>query len=170
MKTKRVLRFASALFASLSLATLAFAAAPAAPAPAKASLAQLAWLTGLWRGTSSSGVTAEELISSAEGGVMLSAGREFKNGRCIFFDLVALIEKDGALTLVPHPNGKRSPHTFPLVTFDVSAKRAVFANPAHDFPQTFTYELTAPGRLRITLTGDQKGQAATETYDLALVQ
>ena len=97
---------------------------------------------------------------------MLSTGREFKHGKCVFFDLVAITEKNGAITLVPHPNGKRSPSTFPLVSLDATAQRARFENLSHDFPKTFTYELVAPDRLRITLTGDQKGQPFTETFDL----
>ena len=144
------------------------ATTPAPTAPT-ATLAQLAFLTGSWRGTSTSGTTAEEVISTPEGGVMLSAGREFKDGRCVFFDLVAFTEKNGAITLIPHPNGKRSPRTFPLASFDPTAKRARFENLEHDFPKTFTYELVATDRLRITLTGDQKGQPFTETFDLRRV-
>lgn len=176
MKTKRVFTFAAALLAGLSLtATIKVFAAEPAPSPTAtshaplrppSSLSQLSFLTGLWRGTSSSGATAEELISSPEGGVMLSAGREFKDGKCVFFDLVAFTEKSGAVTLTPHPNGKRSPRTFPLITLDATAQRAVFENREHDFPKTFTYELTAPDRLRITLTGEQKGQPAREIYEL----
>ena len=79
-------------------------------------------------------------------------------------------EKDGAVTLIPHPNGKRSAHTFPLVKSEATAKRATFENKEHDFPKIFIYELVAPDRLRITLTGDQKGQPAKEVYDLQRVK
>lgn len=170
MKTKRIPPFAAVLLIAVSLPFSAFAAEATPAALAPPSLTQLSFLTGLWRGTSGNGVTAEELISTPEGGVMLSAGREFKNGRCIFFDLVVFTEKDGAIALIPHPNGKRSPRTFPLVTLDGSGTttpRAVFENREHDFPQTFTYELTAPDRLRITLVGEQKGRPAREIYELA---
>lgn len=153
---------------SRSLLTVLAAAAfvSIATAQEKANVAQLAFLTGSWRGTSSSGAVAEELISSAEGGVLLSAGREFQGGKCVFFDLVVFMEKDGGITLIPHPSGKRSPHVFPLVKFDAAAKRATFENKEHDFPKTFVYELTGPDHLRITLTGDIKGQTSTEVYDL----
>jgi hypothetical protein len=141
-------------------------AATAAPTPEKPAVAQLAFLAGTWRGTASTGRTVEELISAPEGGVMLSAGREFKEGRCVFFDLVAFVEKDGAVQLIPHPNGRRSPRTFPLVQLDATAHRAVFENPEHDFPKKFTYEIVAPDRLRITLAGDMRGKPATEVFDL----
>lgn len=149
---------------------LALIASAAAPAQEKQSVAQLAFLAGTWRGTSSSGATAEEVFSTAEGGVMLSAGREFQGGKCVFYDLVVFAEKDGAVSLLPHPNGRRSPRMFPLVTFDAAARRATFENPEHDFPKAFTYEIVAPDHLRITLTGVQKGQPAKETYELKRVK
>jgi len=155
-------RFSPSILFWLGVAALATVAS----AQEKSSVAQLAFLTGAWRGTSSSGAAAEELISTAEGGVLLSAGREFQDGKCVFFDLIVFLEKDGVVTLIPHPSGKRSPHVFPLVKFDATAKRATFANKEHDFPKTFTYELAGPDHLRITLTGDIKGKTSTEVYDL----
>ena len=160
---KNPLRLGFALAAALAFASVA-------PAQEKPAVAQLAFLAGSWRGTSSSGTAAEELISTPEGGVMLSAGREFQGDKCVFFDLVTFTEKDGAVVLTPHPNGRRSPHAFPLVKFEAAAKRATFEHKEHDFPKTFVYELVAPDRLRITLTGDQKGQPATEVYDLQRVK
>ena len=152
------------------LAALSLAAATAFCAQEKLSVASLAFLTGSWRGTSSSGATAEELISTAKGGVMLCAGREFQGGKCIFYDLVVFAEQAGAVLLIPNPNGKRSADTFPLVAFDAPGQRATFENLQHDFPKKFVYELVAADHLRITLTGDQKGQPATEVYDLQRVQ
>ena len=160
---KSPFRFTLLALAALSLVTASFA-------QEKFSVAQLAFLTGSWRGSSSSGAAAEELISTPEGGVIVSAGREFQGGKCIFFDLVAFIEKDGAVTLIPHPNGKRSADTFPLVALDTAAKRATFENLKHDFPKTFVYELIAPDHLRITLSGEIKGKPASETYDLQRVK
>jgi hypothetical protein len=146
------------------------APAGAAPAQEKQSVAQLAFLAGTWRGPSSSGATAEEIFSTAEGGVMLSAGREFQGGKCVFYDLVVFVEKDGAVSLIPHPNGRRSPRAFPLVKLEAAARRATFENQEHDFPRKFVYEIVAPDRLRITLSGVQKGQPAKETYDLQRVK
>jgi hypothetical protein len=136
----------------------------------KSSVAQLAFLAGHWRGTSSSGATAEEIVSAPEGGVMLSTGREFQNGKCTFYDLVAFTEKDGTVLLTPHPNGRRSPHAFALVQFDAAAQRATFENKEHDFPKSFLYEIVSSDRLRITLSGEVKGKPMTETYDLRRVK
>jgi hypothetical protein len=128
----------------------------------------LAFLTGDWRSRpDADGRVAEEHFSRPEGGVMLSTGREFVNGKCVFFDLVVFAEDaNGSLVLTPHPKGRRSEHSFPLVAYDAAAKRVVFENTAHDFPKSFAYELVEPDHLRITLTGEIKGEIATEVYEL----
>ena len=82
MKTSRFLLLLALLASSLS-----------AQEKTTGGVAALAFLTGHWRGTSSTGTVAEELISAPEGGVMLATGREFQNGQCVFFDLVAFTEK-----------------------------------------------------------------------------
>jgi hypothetical protein len=74
------------------------------------------------------------------------------------------------VNLIPHPSGKRSPHLFPLVKFEVAAKRVTFENKEHDFPKMFTYELAEPDHLRITLTGEIKGKTSSEVYDLRRVK
>lgn len=143
------------------------AADPSAASPG-AGVAQLAFLTGTWHGATSSGRTADEVISSTEGGVMVSAGREFKDGRCVFFDLSVFAEKAGVLTLQPYPNGKISKDAFPATSLDVTAKRVVFENPAHDFPKKFVYEVKGD-RLKITLSGEMKGKMVEEVFDLSLI-
>ena len=163
---KVVARFAFAVLAPVALAVLALAANTTATKSDP--VAQLAFLTGHWRGTAADGHAAEEIISTPEGGVLLCTGREFERGKCVFFDLVVFVEKAGVLTLIPHPNGKLSPHTFPA-TSDATAKRAVFENAAHDFPKKFVYELIAPDHLRITLTGTIKGESAEDVFDLKRV-
>jgi hypothetical protein len=145
---------------------LAMGRATDAPAGAGSTVTQLSFLTGLWQGTAPGGRTAEELISTGEGGVMLSAGREFKDGKCVFFDLVVFAEKAGKLVLIPHPNGKVSKDVFPATTVDGMKKRAVFENPAHDFPKVFVYEIVDGARLRITLRGEMQGKPVEEVYEL----
>lgn len=150
----RFLAFALILFPTSGLAA------------AESGVASLAFLSGHWRGTSTSGNVAEESISSAEGDIMLSTGREFADGKCVFYDLVVFTERAGTLTLIPHPNGKLSKDVFPATAVDASTKRAVFENPDHDFPKKFVYELVGPDHLRITLSGVLKGKPAEEIYDL----
>ena len=108
------------------LAALLIAAIQTAVAQQKPELPNLGIFAGTWRGVSSSGTNAEEIISAPEGGVMVSVGREFQDGKCVFYDLVVFAEKNGTVVLIPHPNGKRSQYVFPLIAFDGAAKRATF--------------------------------------------
>jgi hypothetical protein len=60
--------------------------------------------------------------------------------------------KDGVLRVTPYPNGKMSA-TFTLVEYDPAAKKAVFANPEHDYPKRITYQRTADDRLLFVVAG-----------------
>lgn len=155
------------LVSFLTTSSAVFAADPA-PASAGTAVAQLAFLKGTWYGPTSSGRMAEEVVSSPEGGVMVSAGREFKDGRCVFFDLSVFAEKAGKLTLQPYPNGKIAKDDFPATSIDVAARRVVFENPAHDFPKKFVYEVKGD-QLKITLSGEMKGKMVEEVFDLKRV-
>ena len=74
-------------------------------------------------------------------------------------------KRDGAVVMLPHPNGKRSPHVFRLVALDGAARRVEFANPENDFPTNFVYAIGDDGWLRVTLTGG----GHTEEYRLERV-
>lgn len=119
-------------------------------------VADLAFLTGTWRGEASTGLAAEELISAPRGGVMLAAAREFRDGRCVFYDLVVFAEREGWVELRPYPMGRPSPHVFPLVALDAGQRRVEFHNPANDFPQTFIYVVGDEGVLEVILRGGER--------------
>jgi hypothetical protein len=71
-------------------------------------------------------------------------------------DFEMIHQKDGRIIFQPFPNGVKSPSSFPLVTFDALARRAVFENREHDFPQVFIFEQPALDALKITLQGPGK--------------
>ncbi len=139
-------------------------------APA-AKIADLGWLAGHWRGTLKNGAIFETHYTDASGGTIVSASKEIRNGRTVGFELELFYEKDGRIIYQPHPNGRRSEHAFPLLGYDATARRAVFENKEHDFPQTFNFELAAPDNLVITLSGPDKDGATKEiVYDLRRVK
>ncbi len=140
--------------------------AGAEPESPSHTVADLAFLAGTWRGEASTGLEAEELISEPRGGVLLATAREFAEGRCVFFDLVVFVDRDQGVVLLPHPNGQRSPHAFPLVAFDAAARRVEFHNADNDFPQTFVYQVHGDDGLAITLSGG----GHEETYTLRRVK
>lgn len=126
----------------------------AMPTPAKATISDLKWLEGNWSGTRSTGASFEERWSPAKGGAMLAVSRSVNaRGQMFAFEYLRIVERDGGLVYIAQPNG--APPTEFVLT-ELSAKRAVFDNPRHDYPKRIVYELTADGALTAT-TGYLKG-------------
>ncbi len=122
------------------------------PKPAKAKIADVAWIAGAWvgtRGTSS----VEERWSPIKGGAMLGISRTVKGDRMTAFEYLRIVERDGGLVYFAQPGGSK-PTEFVLT--ELKAKRAVFVNPRHDFPQRIVYELSDDGRLTASI-GFAKG-------------
>lgn len=122
-------------------------------------VSDLGWLAGNWIGGSSEGTVYESHYSTPNGGVIVSASKETRNGRTVSTDFEMIYQKDGRITFQPFPNGVKSPSQFPLAEFDTLARRAVFENREHDFPQVFIFEQPAADALRITLEGPGKDGA-----------
>jgi hypothetical protein len=124
------------------------------PAPAKAAIGDLSWLAGAWVGTRSSGSSIEERWSPPLGGAMLAVSRTVNtSGKMNAFEYLRIVERDGGLVYVAQPGGK-TPTEF--VLSELSATRAVFDNPRHDYPNRIVYELSAEGGLSAS-TGFMKG-------------
>lgn len=139
------------------LVTLAFSlllgplAAPAAHAGA---IDSLAFLAGSW----SSGDAAnrvEEHWTAAGGGLMLGVNRELRAGKLASFEYFRVVEKDGALTFWAQPGGREAT---PFPATEVSARRVVFENAAHDFPQRIAYWVEKPGELHARVEGTYQGK------------
>ncbi len=126
----------------------------AMPTPAKATIGDLAWLAGAWTGTRSSGASFEERWSPPKGGAMLATSRTVNaSGKMSAFEFLRIVERDGGLIYIAQPGG--APPTEFVLT-ELSAKRAVFDNPRHDYPKRIVYELSAEGALTATI-GFMKG-------------
>lgn len=130
-------------------------------------VSDLGWLAGNWVGTLDGGALYESHYSDPGGGVIVGASKETRNGRTVGTDFEIISEQDGRVIYQPHPNGVKSPHSFPLVAYDALARRAVFENRDNDFPQVFTLEQPSMDELRITLEGLGKDGAAKRiVFDL----
>jgi hypothetical protein len=126
----------------------------AMPTPQKALIRDIAWLSGAWVGNRSSGSSVEERWSPALGGSMLAVSRTVNTkGRMVAFEYLRIVERDSGLVYVAQPGGGK-PTEFVLT--EVSATRAVFDNPRHDYPKRIVYELSADGALSATI-GYTKG-------------
>ncbi len=126
----------------------------ALPTPAPATIGDMAWLAGDWVGTRSTGSSNEERWSPPLGGAMLATSRSVNtSGKMFAFEYLRIVERDGGLIYVAQPGGG-SPTEF--VLSELSAQRAVFDNPRHDYPKRIVYELSAEGALSATI-GHLKG-------------
>jgi hypothetical protein len=113
-------------------------------------LAGLAWIAGDWYGTSD-GVEMEERWTEPRGGLMLGVHRDVKGGKAISFEFLRIESGPKGIAYVSSPGGN-PPTPFQLV--ESKGKRAVFANPQHDFPKRIIYWLTDDGLLHARIEGD----------------
>ena len=111
----------------------------AAPSPATAqpySDDQLAWFTGCWQILQGDRVIDEQWMAPG-GGLMLGMSRTVRAGRTSAIEFITLRVVEGRFVYEANPSGQRPT---PFTATFVSAERAVFENPAHDFPKRIIYE------------------------------
>lgn len=130
----------------------------AMPTPATASIDDLAWLSGAWVGTRSSGSSMEERWSPPRGGAMLGVSRTVNtSGRMVAFEYLRVVEREGGLVYIAQPGGASGTEfVMSELTSDNGVMRAVFDNPRHDYPKRIVYERSAEGGLSATI-GFMKG-------------
>ncbi|MGE0046715.1 MAG: DUF6265 family protein [Hyphomonadaceae bacterium] len=109
------------------LATAAFAQAPAAPD----------WLSGYWI-SCEGGRQASETWTGSGSGTLLGQGLTRRADGRVNFEMMRIAPGSaGGLSFYAMPDG--APVTeFRMIAHD--ARRVVFENPAHDFPQRVIYE------------------------------
>ena len=139
---------------ALFLAAVAFAA-PNPVDDKKPALAALAFIAGAWQGKAG-GATFEEHWIPASGGAMLAVSRTVAGGKMVAFEFLRIVERADGIFYVAQPNGSM-PTEFKLTSLD--GEKAVFENPAHDFPKAISYEKKKDGSLLATISGDGKSEA-----------
>jgi hypothetical protein len=127
----------------------------------------LAFLSGTWAGGDGS-TSWEAVYSSPDGGQVVAASKEIKDGRVIMIDFEHFYERDGKLRLTPYPFGNKSVE-FTLSRLDPEQRMAIFENLEHDFPKRFTYQRTDDEHLRIELEGDMGGGPTTMVLEFERV-
>lgn len=129
---------------------------------AQATMADVAWFTGVWSGTSASGRTTEERWLPASGGQMLATSRTLlASGSAVAFEFLCVTERDGGLVYTAMPNAA-APTEFVLTKID--ADSATFENPAHDFPKMIRYVRKPDGTMEATISGDAGRRPTTFVF------
>jgi hypothetical protein len=148
------------IVASLSLGLVAashLAAQSAKAGPAK-SLDALAWMAGSWSAADGAKTTEEHWTQPA-GGLMLGLHRDV-DGAKTAFEFLRIEEKAGKITCLAMPQGGKAT---PFELVESSAEKAVFANPAHDFPQRILYWREG-GSLCAAVEGPMNGETVSERW------
>jgi len=123
-------------------------AKPQAPKNARVD-STMAWLAGHW----SNGEGAdrvEELWLEPRGGAMLGMHRDLRSGKFVFFEFLRIVEDSAGVAYVAQPKG-RAPTRFGLI--EQGARKVVFENTAHDYPQRILYWADEQGRLHARTEG-----------------
>lgn len=135
-------------------AMLALMAMPLA-APARAgAMNALSWMAGAWAGEKN-GTREEEHWMAPRGDLMVGMHRTVRPGKPNSFEFLRIQERPEGLVYLAQPDG--APVTaFKMV--DQTARRVVFENKEHDYPQRIIYWQDKPNELRAMIAGTLQGK------------
>jgi hypothetical protein len=155
-------RVVAGLLLSCSLA--AFAQAPEKPAAAgpstapeppasNGSLAELAWLSGCWRGSVNQREFREHWLP-LRGDLLVGAGHTVNNARTQDFEYLRIEPRADGVYYISAPPGRRE-NVFKLASRASDGPDTIFtfANVAADFPQTILYRRATGGWLYVHVEG-----------------
>jgi D-alanyl-D-alanine carboxypeptidase len=117
-------------------------AAPAAGAQ------QLNWMSGCWERRTATGVGREEWRTTPVG--LDGGAATYRGDTLTAWEFLRVAPVNGRPAYIAAPNGQPA-HAFPLVAS--SADTALFADPAHDFPQRITYRRVGRDSLHAHVAG-----------------
>lgn len=121
----------------------------------------LDWLAGSWSG-SKGGVVSEEHWTSSAGGALIGLHKDVKGDRMTSFEFLRIeLDAERRVCYVASPRGG-APTSF--CATELGARRVVFENRAHDFPQRIHYWLDAEGRLHARVEGSVDGREVGEEW------
>jgi hypothetical protein len=136
--------------------------------PASASLKDLAFVTGAWRG-GRDGSAIEEHWMRAEGDAMVGMFRMVKDGKTVFTELMSFEQRMTGVVFVLrhfHPGlrgweEKDAPLEYPLA--ESASGRVVFAQEGGG--TRFVYEAQPGGRLKVTVHSVHEGQPRSLVFE-----
>jgi len=135
-------------------------AAAAAQTPVGATLADLRFMAGCWRGESANGGALEEVYTAPSSNLMLGLSRFMRGDRAVQFEFTRITADSTGIALLPFPDGRPSEHAFRLTALEPG--RATFEAPEHDFPKRIRYAREADGSLVARIDGGTDGSRALE--------
>ena len=161
------------------LAAIAIAAVNGKPAssqsgsPEKATLADLAFIAGQWRGELQGGVT-EENWSPPEGDAMMGMFRYVKGGKAVFYEMLLIeMTSTGPVLRLKHFHPglkgweeKDEAFSYPLI--DLRKDRAVFERP--DKSTRLVFQRTSDATMAIWLEQTMDGKSSSQEFKYRLAR
>jgi ketosteroid isomerase-like protein len=137
----------------LGLLGLCLSAGPARSDPL--TLESLSWLAGCWERVDGEAGSGEYWTPPA-GESLFGISRTVKGGKTVAYEFMQIRRADDdAIELIAHPSGQATA-TFRLA--EAAEHKAVFENPAHDFPQRVIYQLQGSDQLAAWIEGTVSGE------------
>lgn len=133
----------------MALMLILAASSAAAQQDARFSSPPFTLLPGCWR-SAGGGEFTDEIWSTAEGGLMIGAGRTVREGWAVWFEHLRIEQEGDSILYVSRPVGQKEA-AFLLAGGDAASLE--FANPLHDFPRRITYRFPAPDSLDVEISG-----------------
>src|SRR5690606_9676170 len=105
---------------TLPAAGAALSAPRAVPAqtPAGATLADLGFMAGCWRGEFANGGALEEVYTAPSSNLMLGLSRFLRGDRAVQFEFTRITADSTGIALLPFPGGRPSEHAFRLTVLE----------------------------------------------------
>jgi hypothetical protein len=135
------------------------AASPVSTPTARVS--QLSWLAGSWA-SDTAGTRIEEHWMAPLGGEMVGMHRDVVRGKAASFEFFRIVDEPGGFAYLSSPKGR------PATRFglkEIAARKVVFENPTHDFPQRVLYWLDEKGSLHARIEGTWNGKPESEDWE-----
>lgn len=131
-----------------------------AQTPASATIADLGFMAGCWRGEFANGGLLEEVYAAPSSNLMLGLSRFLRGDRAIQFEFTRITADSTGIALLPFPGGRPSEHAFRLTALEPG--RATFEAPEHDFPKRIRYTRETDGSLTARIDGGTDESRAQE--------
>jgi hypothetical protein len=122
-----------------------------------ATLGDLAFMAGCWRGDFDNGAALEEYYSTPSANMIVGVSRFMRGERVVQFEFSRITADSAGVVLLPAPNGQPSEHPFRLTAID--AGEVLFEAPEHDYPKRVRYTLGADGWLTARIDGGDDTRA-----------
>ena len=173
-KTKGAAKFIYFILTAVAICVASLQPALSQSAPVeKATLADLTFIAGQWRGELQGGIT-EENWSAPEGDAMMGVFRYVRNGKAVFYEMLLIeMTSAGPVLRLKHFNPglkgweeKDEVNSYPLV--ELLKDRAVFERP--DKTSRLIFHRTSSAELSIWLERMKEGKQSAQEFKYRLAK